>query len=153
MELIPLNLPDYTNEIRMNFINKTIWDVVRKKHLVFTPEEWVRQNFLQFMINELGYSKNLLAVEMGITLNALKRRCDIVAYNKSMQPRVIVECKAPHIKINQTTFDQIAIYNLQLNVEYLIVTNGLNHYCCRVDVENNTYSFLEHLPKYGDVNC
>lgn len=146
-----LNLPDYTDQIMINRAANTIFDVVRKKHLVLTPEEWVRQNFIVYLKNEKQYPLGLLGVEQGLNLNGLKRRCDIVGYDKTGKARLIVECKAPKVKITQKTFDQIAAYNLKLNVDFLIVTNGLNHFCCLMDYSNNTYSFLEDIPAYAQI--
>lgn len=143
-----LNLPDFSNILKLNKVNNTIYDSFRKKHIALTPEEWVRQNFLCFMVKNLGYREGLLSVEMPIELNGLKRRCDIVAFNRKAEPKLIVECKATSIKINQQTFNQIATYNLKLNVDYLIVTNGLAHYCCKMNYNNNTYTFLEQLPTF-----
>jgi hypothetical protein len=124
-----LNLPDYSFLLRLNTNEGVIFDPFRKKNVKLTPEEWVRQNFLLFLTKDKGYSEGLLSVEMALTLNNLSRRCDIVAFDSTGKPRVIVECKAPSVKITQKTFDQIATYNLKLSVDYLIVTNGLNQYC------------------------
>jgi hypothetical protein len=118
--------------------------------LVNTPEEWVRQNFIQYLIQEKGYPASLMAVEMGIDVLNTKKRCDIVLYNALGKPTIIVECKAPSIKIGQDTFDQIARYNLTLNTNYLIVTNGLQHYVCIMDHENKCYHFLEEIPAYSN---
>ena len=118
--------------------------------LVNTPEEFVRQNFIQFLINEKGYPASLMAVEMGIDVLNTKKRCDIVLYNRHGKPHIIVECKAPSVKIAQDTFDQIARYNLTLKTEYLIVTNGLQHYVCVMDHEKECYHFLREIPTYND---
>ncbi len=147
----PLNLPDYTQYLRINSKDGTVFDSFRKKTVKLTPEEWVRQNFLMFLKIEKGYPEGLLSVEMGMTLNNLVRRCDIVVFDSTGKARLIVECKAPKVKITQKTFDQIAVYNLKLNVDYLIVTNGLSHYCCQMDYENNTYRFLEGIPDFATV--
>lgn len=151
MEL--LNLPDFTNELNVNTTNNTIFDVVRKKHLVLTPEEWVRQNFILYMNKNKSYPLGLIGVEQGLVLNGLKRRCDIVGYDKTGKARLIVECKASKVKINQKTFDQIAAYNLKLHVDFLIVTNGLSHYCCLMDYGANTYKFLEEVPSYNQISA
>jgi len=143
-----LNLPDYSALLRLNIKEGTVFDSFRKKTVKLTPEEWVRQNFLMFLKTEKGYPEGLLKVEMGLTLNNLSRRCDIVAFDNSGKARMIIECKAPSVKITQKTFDQIATYNLKLHVDYLIVTNGMNHYCCFMEYENNTYRFLEEIPDY-----
>jgi len=146
-----LNLPDYSALLRLNLEEGTIFDSFRKKTVKLTPEEWVRQNFLMFLKNDKGYPEGLLKVEMGLTLNKLSRRCDIVAFDNSGKARMIIECKAPSVKITQKTFDQIATYNLKLHVDYLIVTNGLHHYCCLMNYENNSYSFLEEIPDYSEI--
>ncbi len=147
----PLNLPNYNPLIKVDLLNKTIYDNFRKKKVVLTPEEWVRQNFLAHMVHELNFPAGLLSVEMPIELNGLKRRCDIVAFDRTGKPKVIVECKATSVKINQKTFTQIATYNIKLQVDYLLVTNGLNHYCCIMDYLNNTYRFLEEIPTFEQI--
>lgn len=149
--MLALNLPDYSSELNLNIEEGIVFDPFRKKNVKLTPEEWVRQNFLLFLSLEKGFPKGLLSVEMGLTLNNLMRRCDVVAFDSIGKARLIVECKAPKVKISQKTFDQIAAYNLKLQVDYLIVTNGINHYCCHMDYKNNTYVFLEDIPNYRDV--
>jgi hypothetical protein len=146
-----LNLPDYSFLLRLNTNEGVIFDPFRKKNVKLTPEEWVRQNFLMFLIKDKGYPEGLLSVEMALTLNNLSRRCDIVAFDSTGKPRVIVECKAPRVKVTQKTFDQIATYNLKLRVNYLIITNGLNHYCCLMNYVNNSYIFLEDIPEFAEV--
>lgn len=148
-KLHSLNLPDYSSLISININEGTVFDSFRKKSVKLTPEEWVRQNFLLYLVNEKSYPAGLLSVEMGLTLNNLSRRCDIVAFDNIGKPRVIVECKAATVKITQKAFDQIAAYNLKLQVDYLIVTNGLNHYCCKMDYTDNSYEFLEEIPNYS----
>ncbi len=151
LKMEDLNLPNYNQLLKVDLQNKTIYDAYRKKKVALTPEEWVRQNFLAYMVNDLNFPAGLLSVEMPIELNGLKRRCDIVAFDKTGMPKVIVECKASTIKINQKTFTQIATYNIKLQVDYLIITNGLNHYCCIMDYANNTYKFLEKIPSYNQI--
>lgn len=146
-----LNLPDYSQCLRVDRVNKTIYDPIRNKHLVLTPEEWVRQNFIAHMVFALHYPKGLIAVEMPICLNGLSRRCDIVGFDKTGSARIIVECKATSVKISQKTFDQIATYNLKLKVDYLIVTNGYSHFCCKMDYTGNSYCFLEEIPDYEAI--
>lgn len=141
-----LNLPAITPRIKTEGENQYIFDSIRKKYLLLTPEEWVRQHFISYLINSLGFSAQLLALEKEIKLNGSQKRCDIVAYNRYGQPVLIVECKAPQVKISQKTFDQIARYNLVLGVEWLIVTNGLEHYCCQVQASGSSYQFIEKLP-------
>ncbi|WBX70544.1 type I restriction enzyme HsdR N-terminal domain-containing protein [Tenacibaculum retecalamus] len=143
-----LNLPNYTFKLKSNENKTLIFDKWRKKYLVLTPEEWVRQHFVQFLIDEKKYPVSLIALEKQLTINNLKKRTDIVIFSSDGTPNIIVECKAPKIKIAQDTFDQIARYNLKLDANYLIVTNGLQHYFCKLDKENETYIFLEDIPDY-----
>ena len=125
-----------------------VWCILRKKNLVCTPEEWVRQHCIQYLIQEKGYPKSLINVEKELTINSLKKRYDIVIYNTDGSIHLIVECKAPKISINQKAFDQIARYNLELNATFLMVTNGLNHYYCNIDFEKESYNFLKEIPSY-----
>lgn len=143
-----LNLPNYTFKLKSNENKTLIFDKWRKKYLVLTPEEWVRQHFVQFLIDEKKYPVSLIALEKQLTINNLKKRTDIVIFSSDGTPNIIVECKAPKIKMAQDTFDQIARYNLKLNANYLVVTNGLQHYFCKLDKENETYIFLEDIPDY-----
>ena len=125
-----------------------IFDVVRKKYLLLNPEEWVRQNFIHYLNKEKKYPLGLMGVEQMVKYNSLKTRADIVMYNTEGKANIIVECKAPDVKITQDTFNQIAKYNSQLKVKYLMVTNGMNHYCCKMDYESNRITFLEEIPSY-----
>ncbi|WP_418645649.1 type I restriction enzyme HsdR N-terminal domain-containing protein [Tenacibaculum insulae] len=143
-----LNLPSYTFKLKSNENKTLIFDKWRKKYLVLTPEEWVRQHFVQFLIDEKKYPVSLIALEKQLTINNLKKRTDIVIFSSDGTPNIIVECKAPKIKIGQDTFDQIARYNLKLDANYLVVTNGLQHYFCKLDKENETYIFLKEIPDY-----
>jgi len=142
-----LNLPKYKFRLSKKEGKIYIFDDIRKKNIFLTPEEWVRQHFVKFLINEQGYSKSLIAIEKEIKVNNLKKRFDILVFNNKGEHELIVECKAPKIKISQNTFDQIARYNLELKAKYLIVTNGLDHYYCIMDFENKKYVFLENCPK------
>ncbi len=143
-----LNLPTYNFKFK-NSQNKTlIFDKLRKKYVVLTPEEWVRQHFVHFLIDQKKYPETLIAIEKQLTINNLKKRTDLLIFNTDGKPEVIIECKAPSIKISQKTFDQIARYNLQLKAEFLIVTNGLTHFYCKMDFKNKTYIFLKNLPDY-----
>lgn len=125
-----------------------VFDVIRKKYFVLTSEEWVRQHFIHYLNNEKNYPMGLMGVEKMIKYNALKTRADIVLYTREGKAKMIVECKAPNIKITQDTFNQIAKYNFKLKVEYLVVTNGMQHFCCRMDYENNSISFLDDIPTF-----
>lgn len=143
-----LNLPTYDFKLKNSEKHTLIFDELRKKYVVLTPEEWVRQHFVRFLIDEKKYPISLIAIEKQLIINNLKKRSDILIFSSDGLPNVIVECKAPHIKITQETFDQIARYNLKLNANFLIVTNGLDHYFCRLDIENQRYIFLENIPDY-----
>ena len=149
MKKLPtLSLPIYKLKLKTVEEKTHIFDEVRKKYLLLTPEEWVRQNFIHYLNKEKKYPLGLMGVEQMVKYNSLKTRADIVIYNLEGKPNVIVECKAPEVKITQDTFNQIAKYNSQLKVKYLIVTNGMKHFCCQMDYENNKITFLEDVPTY-----
>ena len=143
-----LNLPQYSIKLKEEKGTKYIFDPIRKKYLVLQPEEWVRQNFIQFLINEKGFPASLISIEKGLRLNELQKRADIVIYDNHGQPLVLVECKAPKVKINQEVFEQVARYNVVFKVPYLVVTNGLEHYCAKVDLKEHQVDFLKELPHY-----
>lgn len=144
-----LNFPTYNFRFK-NSENKTaIFDEIRKKFIILTPEEWVRQNVVQYLLQEKKYPKSLINVEKLLKINGLVKRYDVVVFNKDGSIFILVECKAPEIKISQATFDQIARYNMTMKSEYLMVTNGLNHYFCQMDFENEKYTFLRELPDYS----
>lgn len=144
-----LNLPSYTFKLKSNENKTLIFDNLRKKYVVLTPEEWVRQHFVSFLIEEKKYPVSLIAIEKQLTINNLKKRTDILIFSTEGKPNIIVECKAPTVKITQDTFDQIARYNLQLQAKYLIVTNGLEHYYCLLDTDNECYRFLQEIPNFS----
>ncbi len=146
-----LNLPQYPIKLKEEGEEQYIFDAIRKKYLKLQPEEWVRQNFIQFLIHDRGYSASLIAIEKGLKLNELQKRADIVLYDNQAQPVVLVECKAPKVKINQEVFEQIGRYNSIFKVPYLIVTNGLNHYCAKVNFQENSFKFLEDVPNYKEL--
>lgn len=143
-----LNFPNYSFRFK-NSENKTyIFDVIRKKFLLLTPEEWVRQHVVNFLIEEMNYPKSLINVEKMVKVNGINKRYDVVVFRNDVSIFLLVECKAPEVTINQQTFDQIAQYNLVLKAENLMVTNGLNHYFCQMDFENEKYIFLKELPRF-----
>ena len=144
-----LNFPSYSFRVKNNENNPKIFDVIRKKFFVLTPEEWVRQHCLTFLILDKGYPKSLINVEKELIINGLKKRYDIVVFNPDGSINILIECKATSVKISQTTFDQIAQYNMALNAQYLMVTNGLNHYYCTVNFHLKSYNFLAELPNYN----
>lgn len=143
-----LNLPKYQFKYKEADKKIQIFDAFRKRYVVLTPEEWVRQNFLQYLVTEKKYASSLIAVEAGLKYNELQKRADILVYDKQGNPFLLVECKAPEVKISQDTFDQVARYNMAFKVVYLIVTNGMDHFCCKMDYSNKSYRFLEEIPAF-----
>jgi len=146
-----LNLPEYDFRIRKNNGKLDIFDDFRKKFVALTPEEWVRQNFIMYLVNEKDYPGSLIAVEGGLKLYNRIKRTDIVVYNNKGNPVLIVECKAPDVKITQSVFDQIARYNIALKVDYLIVTNGIYHYCCFINYLDDSITYLKDIPNYKNL--
>ena len=143
-----LNLPTYKFRIKSTKNKYVIFDIIRKKYVSLTPEEWVRQHIIHFLVEEKKYPLSLIAIEKKLTINKLTKRTDILVFNTEGLPHIIVECKAPSVNITQNAFDQIARYNLKLNANYLIVSNGLEHYYCKMDYEKEAYVFLENIPAY-----
>ena len=146
-----LNLPKYGIKIANENGHQTIFDVLRRKYVALTPEEWVRQHFVHYLIEHKGYPQSLMANEIQLALGNKKLRCDSVLYDRSLKPRMIIEYKAPTVNITQKVFDQITIYNMLLHVDYLVVSNGIKHYCCRMDYENQKYLFLDDIPNYQEI--
>ena len=147
-----LQFPSYSFRFKNSENKVAIFDEIRKKFIIITPEEWVRQHVVQFLLQDKKYPKSYINVEKLLKINDLNKRYDVVVYNSDGSIFILVECKAPEIKISQHTFDQIARYNMTLNAEYLMVTNGLNHYFCKMDYENKKYDFLSELPEYQSLN-
>ncbi|MCM1483105.1 MAG: type I restriction enzyme HsdR N-terminal domain-containing protein [Muribaculaceae bacterium] len=148
-----LNLPDISRErVDVDSVGVLrIYDVLRRRWVVLTPEEWVRQHYVDLLMNRYGYSPYLMANEVGIVLNGMRRRCDTVVYDRNRAPWMIVEYKASDVKITQRTFDQIVRYNMVLRVPYLAVSNGVQHYCCRIDYGRHSYKFINDIPlRYGE---
>lgn len=143
-----LNFPQFEYRFKNTENKVSIFDVIRKKFIILQPEEWVRQHCVHYLINEKNYPKSLINVEKELNINGLKKRYDIVIFNSDGSILLIVECKSYDIIINQDTFDQIARYNLALNAEFLMVTNGINHYYCQMDTEAERYQFLRDIPNY-----
>lgn len=143
-----LNLPSYNFRLKEENNIVFIFDAIRKKFVVLTPEEWVRQNFIRFLTEDKKYPASLVAVEIGLKYNQLRKRADVLIYNKAGQPHLMIECKAPEVKISQDTFHQIAAYNMSFKVNYLVVTNGLDHFCCKMDYTSNSYQFLQMIPDF-----
>ena len=151
--MIPLNLPPSDIKLKKNEEGEVfVFDILRRKWLKLTPEEWVRQHFTRFLIEHKHYPAGLLANEVGININGNLRRCDTILYDKvGMRPRLILEYKAPHVEISQEVFYQIASYNSVLRADYLIVSNGLHHYCCKINYEQNSFEFLPQVPDFKDL--
>jgi hypothetical protein len=147
--MLSLNLPAFDTKIINRNGKNVIFDIIRKRYIVLTPEEWVRQHFVHYLINYKNYPKNLMANEVNLKLNNTSKRCDTVLYNRDFSARLIIEYKAPHINISQNVFDQITRYNMVLKVDYLIVSNGIQHYCCKMNYTDQSYIFLEDIPDYA----
>ncbi len=149
--MMQLNLPPY--QIRVREVNgrKQIFDVLRRKYIALTPEEWVRQHFIHYLIEYKSYPATLLANEVPLQVGEKKVRADSVLYDNRLQPRMIIEYKAPTISLTQKVFEQISVYNLLLHVDYLVVSNGLETYICKMDYEKQTYTFLEAIPDYQNI--
>ncbi|MDO9154037.1 MAG: type I restriction enzyme HsdR N-terminal domain-containing protein [Paludibacter sp.] len=146
-----LNLPEYNFNIKNENGKLLIFDIIRKKFVSLTPEEWVRQHFVRFLVEEKGFPGSLIAIEKQLNVNGLKKRCDAVLYSIDTQPKVIMEFKAPTVAISQDTFDQAAVYNSKLMVNILMVSNGLTHYCCKVDTNNSKYTFFPEIPHFDTL--
>ena len=149
--MFSLNLPAFEAKIITRDGKRSIFDVIRRRYVTLTPEEWVRQHFVHFLMTHKGYPQALMANEVQVQLNGTKKRCDTVLYRRDLTARMIVEYKAPEVEITQKVFDQITRYNMVLKVDYLVVSNGLRHYCCRIDYARNTYYFLPDIPRYADL--
>ncbi len=147
-----LNLPEYQLKIKETEKGFSVFDIIRKKYILMTSEEHVRQQFIHFLIQEKQYPKGLLAVEKQLKIYDKTKRTDIILYNKQGNVSIIVECKAPEVKISQDAFDQIARYNMNFKAEYLIVTNGMSHYCYKPNYKENSYAFLKDIPDYNILN-
>ncbi len=146
-----LNLPDFEFKISEREGKRRLWDPIRMKYVAITPEEIVRQGFVSFLIGEKKYPASHISNEQAIVLNGMNRRCDSVVYDKNGCPKVIIEYKAPTVVLSQKVFDQISKYNFVMHVDYLIVSNGMNHYCVKMNYDNCTYSFLTDIPYYNEL--
>ena len=149
--MLRLNLPSKEFKIKESDGKLAIFDDIRKKYVALTPEEWVRQNFIHYLISDKNYPKSLIANEISIKLNNTVKRCDSVIYDRLLNPLVIVEYKAPEVEITQAVFDQISRYNIVFKVPFLIVSNGLSHYCCHIDYNLNKSTFLTEIPLYESI--
>ena len=146
--MIKLNLPEYQFRLQKTEKGLQVFDAIRKKFVALTPEEWVRQNFIQYLIEEKKYPASLIAIETGLKYNRLQKRSDISIYDRKGKLWMLIECKAPEVKISQATFDQVAMYNISQKTKFLGVTNGLKHYCCEMNHAKNSYDFLKDFPDF-----
>ena len=149
--MIQLNLPHYEFKIKKEEEKILILDTQRKKYVKLTPEEWVRQNFIHYLMSEKNYPAALIAIEKELKINGMRKRCDAVVYNLDAEPIMIIEFKAPEVSISQKVFDQVAVYNTKLKVQYLIVSNGLQHQACRINLEDAKYEFFMDVPTYNEI--
>ena len=149
--MLQLNLPAYNFRVKKMTNKLVIFDPQRKRYVSLSPEEWVRQHFIRFLIEEKGYPASRLAIEKQLEMNGMKKRCDAILYNDCAAPILIIELKAPHIPISQATFDQVAVYNAKLKVDFFMISNGIEHYCCQVNSENNRYDYFQEIPTYQQL--
>ncbi|HTF20038.1 MAG TPA: type I restriction enzyme HsdR N-terminal domain-containing protein [Chryseolinea sp.] len=147
--MVPLNLPPYEHTLKREGDKVFILDMLRKKYLLLTPEEWVRQHFVHYLINDQGYPKALMKIEGGLKFNSLAKRSDIVVFTRTGNPWMLVECKAPDQKLRQATIEQAATYNHTLRAPFIVITNGMSHICCEVDWTTGTTKQLRSLPAFG----
>lgn len=150
-KMIRLNLPSFQIKLSGTQEHPRIFDILRRRYVSLTPEEWVRQHFIHFLTEHKGYPTALLANEISMNIGNKQLRADSVLYDRTLRPRMIIEYKAPTVAITQKVFDQIAIYNMLLHVDYLVVSNGLQHYCCHMNYEDHTYEFLKDIPQYNEL--
>ncbi|MDE5843580.1 MAG: type I restriction enzyme HsdR N-terminal domain-containing protein [Muribaculaceae bacterium] len=150
-QLPPLHLPPFDFKLKKEGEILKIYDSLRAKYVAATPEEYVRQHFINYLIHFMHYPASHIANEIGIELNGTKKRCDSVVFGNDMLPLMIIEYKAPNVEITQVTFDQIARYNMRLKAKYLIVSNGMQHFCCVMDYDKDTYHFLPRIPEFTSL--
>jgi len=149
--LDPLNLPSFPFKLKTSTSKTLIFDELRKKFIVLTPEEWVRQHLVQYLIRDLDYPRSLIKLESGLFYHKMPKRSDILIFKRNGSPLMVVECKGPKIALNRDTFYQVATYNATLKADYLTISNGLNHFCCKIDYETNDYQFLTEIPGYESI--
>ena len=149
--MIPLNLPSFEIKVSGTPDKPRIFDILRRRYVALTPEEWVRQHFIHFLIEHKGYPIGLLGNEILLEVGNKRLRADSVLYDRELHPRVIIEYKAPTVALTQKVFDQVSVYNFLLKADYLMVSNGLQHYCCRMDYDRQEYTFLEEIPVYREL--
>jgi hypothetical protein len=146
-----LNLPQYSFKIKGKEGSEMILDPLRRKYVKLTPEEWVRQNFVQYLVNEGKYPAGLLGIEVNFLFNKLRKRVDILVHNRFGEPVMIVECKRPDVNIDDKVFDQIVTYDMKFKVPFIVVTNGMHHYACKIDYQEMKYEYLLVIPLYEDL--
>jgi len=146
-----LNLPEYIFRIKKQTDRLLIFDSQRKRYVSLTPEEWVRQNFIRFLVEVKGYPAALLAIEKQLNMNGMKKRCDAILFDKDAKPIMIIELKAPNVPISQSTFDQVAVYNAKLKVDFFMISNGMEHFCCRVNTKTARYEYFPEIPDYKSL--
>lgn len=149
--MIPLNLPSYPIKLAGTRQKPSIFDILRRKYVALTPEEWVRQHFVHFLIEHKGYPSSLLANEVSLKIGEKSLRADTVLYDRNLQPRMIIEYKAPSIPLTTHVLNQVGNYNRLLHVEYVIISNGLQHYCCKMDYASQRFVLLEDIPPYQEM--
>ncbi len=149
--MIPLNLPPFDIKLQGTADHPRIFDILRRRYVALTPEEWVRQSFVHFLTGHLGYPSTMLANEVKLQVGDKVLRADTVLYDRQLRPRVIVEYKAPTVAITEKVFEQIAVYNMLLHADYLMVSNGLKHYCCKMLYNEKKYLYLDHIPRYQEL--
>lgn len=151
--MLQLNLPSSQFTVKQTEKGYFIFDRFRKRYVKLTPEEWVRQHFLLYLIEYKGYPAGLMAVEQQLNLHGMKKRCDAVFYDLQANPFLIIELKAPNIPVTQAVFDQVAVYNSKLKVNYFMISNGMEHFCCKVNTGNASYDFFEGIPDYKVITA
>lgn len=150
-KLKELSLPPYSFNVSGLPGKETIFDRIRKKHVRLTPEEWVRQHFVMYLVNHGKYPAGLIGVEVAFKMNGLKKRADIVVHDRTGRPLLIVECKAPEVNLDEKVFDQVVVYNMQFTVPFVVLTNGIVNYACRIDSVNRKYDILDYIPSYEEL--
>ncbi|WP_299754910.1 type I restriction enzyme HsdR N-terminal domain-containing protein [uncultured Pontibacter sp.] len=146
-----LNLPPFDYKVTKSDANYLIFDILRRKNVVLTPEEWVRQHFVHYLINSLGYPKSLISIERGTNYNKLQKRTDLCIYNKDGKPHLLLECKAAHVHITQEVVKQVSTYNQTIQAKYVVISNGLQHFCWQVDFETRKYQPLAEVPRFKEA--
>lgn len=149
--MVPLNLPSFQVRLSGTQERPAIFDILRRKYVALTPEEWVRQHFIHYLVEHLNYPSALLANEVQLRVGQKQLRADSVLYDRELRPRMVIEYKAPSVALTQKVFNQVSAYNLLLHVDYLIVSNGLQSYCCKMDYDHHKYLFIDHIPYYEEI--